>query len=593
MAKGLDPEFLSQLKSKTDIVELISAYVPLERKGGNWWGRCPFHHEKTPSFSVNAEGQFYHCFGCGVSGDVITFVREIENVDFMDAVRILAERAKMPVPESNFDTEETARLKKKRDNILKILRAAAHFYLNNLNSGKADAHVQYILDRKIPSPVVRKFGLGASLDFYSLPQYLLGEGFSKEDVVDSGAVAVSEKNGRLVDALGGRLIFPVINAFGDVVAFGGRVLGKTDFAKYKNTRETLVFDKSKNLYNINQVKKLKKAAGLHDIIIVEGYMDTISLFQAGFTNVVASMGTSLTKEQARLAKRYAEDAYNSYDGDFAGQKGAVRGLEILRDEGINVRVVPLPEGLDPDDVVKRQGSEGYRRCLDAAMPLIDFKLEVVRRKHDLTKTEGKRACIAESLKVIAEAESESVKEDLLKQLRDSTGVTYESLKRDLQSAEEGVPRPESPDPAPLPEESGDGVAKACRFILASVLFGAKYAKKFDLSGVRFDDPVHNKIANYIRERQEKGEQPRASALFDIFSPDTPELSAVLDLSLGDSLEGVGAAKYFEDCLRTVERARLQEEMNRLSRLCDAETDVARKREMTRSLLSLAVKLKNL
>ena len=378
-----------------------------------------------------------------------------------------------------------------------------------------------------------------------------------------------------------------------MVAFGGRVLGKTDFAKYKNTRETLVFDKSKNLYNINQVKKLKKAAGLHDIIIVEGYMDTISLFQAGFTNVVASMGTSLTKEQARLAKRYAENAYISYDGDFAGQKGAVRGLEILRDEGINVRVVPLPEGLDPDDVVKRQGSEGYRRCLDAAMPLIDFKLEVVRRKHDLTKTEGKRACIAESLKVIAEAESESVKEDLLKQLRDSTGVTYESLKRDLQSAEEGVPRPESSDPAPLPEESGDGVAKACRFILASVLFGAKYAKKFDLSGVRFDDPVHNKIANYIRERQEKGEQPRASALFDIFSPDTPELSAVLDLSLGDSLEGVGAAKYFEDCLRTVERARLQEEMNRLSRLCDAETDVARKREMTRSLLSLAVKLKNL
>ena len=305
-------------------------------------------------------------------------------------------------------------------------------------------------------------------------------------------------------------------------------------------------------------------------------MDTISLFQAGFTNVVASMGTSLTKEQARLAKRYAENAYISYDGDFAGQKGAVRGLEILRDEGINVRVVPLPEGLDPDDVVKRQGSEGYRCCLDAAMPLIDFKLEVVRRKHDLTKTEGKRACIAESLKVIAEAESESVKEDLLKQLRDSTGVTYESLKRDLQSAEEGVPRPESPDPA---------------FILASVLFGAKYAKKFDLSGVRFDDPVHNKIANYIRERQEKGEQPRASALFDIFSPDTPELSAVLDLSLGDSL--VGAATDFVYCLPTVERARLQEEMNRLSRLCDAETDVARKREMTRSLLSLAVKLKNL
>ena len=592
MAKGLDPEFLSQLKSKTDLVELVSAYVPLERKGGNWWGRCPFHHEKTPSFTVNAEGQFYHCFGCGVSGDAITFIREIESVDFMDAVRILAERAKMPVPESNFDTEEIARQKKKRDDILKILRASAHFYLDNLNSGRADAHVQYILDRKIASSVVRKFGLGASLDFKSLPQFLLDGGFRREDIIDSGAVAVSEKGGRLIDALGGRLIFPVINAFGDVVAFGGRVLEKADFAKYKNTKETMVFNKSKNLYNINQVKKLKKAAGLHDLIVVEGYMDTISLFQAGFTNVVASMGTALTKEQARLAKRYAENAYISYDGDFAGQKGAVRGLEILRDEGINVRVVALPDGLDPDDVIKRQGAEGYQRCLDAAMPLIDFKLEIVRRKYDLSKTEEKRACIADSLKVIAEAESESVREDLLKQLRDSTGTTYESLKRDLESAMQGAPHAEQAEPAVLPEESGDGLLKACRFILASVLFGAKYARKFDLSDVRFDDPVQKKIAEYIAERQRKGEPVRASALFDIFEEDTPELSAVLDLSLGDNLEGAGAAKYFEDCLRTVGRARIQEELNRLSRLCDAETDSAKKREMTRQILSLAVKLKN-
>ena len=172
MAKGLDPEFLQQLKSKNDLVEVVGAYVPLERKGGNWWGRCPFHHEKTPSFTVNAEGQFYHCFGCGVSGDVITFIREIESVDFMDAVKILAERAKLPLPEMNFDTEKTAEMKRRRDAVLQILRASAHFYLDNLNSGRADAHVQYILDRKIASAVVRKFGLGASLDHRSLAQFL-------------------------------------------------------------------------------------------------------------------------------------------------------------------------------------------------------------------------------------------------------------------------------------------------------------------------------------------------------------------------------------------------------------------------------------
>lgn len=591
MAKGLDPEFLQQLKSKIDLVELIGNYVPLERKGGNWWGRCPFHHEKTPSFAVNAEDQFYHCFGCGVSGDAISFVREIESVDFIDAVKILAERAKMPLPEMNFDTEKTAEQKRKRDSVLKILRAAAHFYLDNLNSGHADAHVQYILDRKIASPVVRKFGLGASLDYKSLPQFLLDKGFRREDILESGAVAESEKSGRLIDAQAGRLIFPIINAFGDVVAFGGRVLEKTDFAKYKNTRETIVFNKSKTLYNINRIKKLKQDSGLKDIIIVEGYMDTISLFQAGFTNVAASMGTALTKDQARLVKRYADKAYISYDGDFAGQKGAIRGLEILRDEQVAVRVVPLPEGFDPDDVIKRQGSEGYRACLDNAMPLIDFKLETVRRKYDLSKPEERRNYIPEALKVIGEAESESVKEELLKRVRSETGVTYESLKRDLENVPAAPRTQEEPEPVPR-EDGADRQAKACRFILASVLFGAKYAKNFDISGVRFDNPVHNTIAEYIKERQKNGETVRPSALFEIFDENTPELSEILDLSLGESLEGERAVKYFDDCVRTLERARVEQELERLSALCDAETDLAKKKEVTRRILELTIRLKN-
>ncbi len=591
MAKGLDPEFLQQLKSKIDLVELIGNYVPLERKGGNWWGRCPFHHEKTPSFAVNAEDQFYHCFGCGVSGDAISFVREIESVDFIDAVKILAERAKMPLPEMNFDTEKTAEQKRKRDSVLKILRAAAHFYLDNLNSGHADAHVQYILDRKIASPVVRKFGLGASLDYKSLPQFLLDKGFRREDILESGAVAESEKSGRLIDAQAGRLIFPIINAFGDVVAFGGRVLEKTDFAKYKNTRETIVFNKSKTLYNINRIKKLKQDSGLKDIIIVEGYMDTISLFQAGFTNVAASMGTALTKDQARLVKRYADKAYISYDGDFAGQKGAIRGLEILRDEQVAVRVVPLPEGFDPDDVIKRQGSEGYRACLDNAMPLIDFKLETVRRKYDLSKPEERRNYIPEALKVIGEAESESVKEELLKRVRSETGVTYESLKRDLENVPAAPRTQEEPEPVPR-EDGADRQAKACRFILASVLFGAKYAKNFDISGVRFDNPVHNTIAEYIKERQKNGETVRPSALFEIFDENTPELSEILDLSLGESLEGERAVRYFDDCVRTLERARVEQELERLSALCDAETDLAKKKEVTRRILELTIRLKN-
>lgn len=590
MSKGLSPEFLRELKSKIDLVELIGSYVPVDKKGGNYWARCPFHHEKTPSFSINAAEQFYHCFGCGVSGDAITFVREIESVDFMDAVKILCEQAHMQLPEMNFETEKTVEQKKKRDEMLKIMRSAARFYLKNLNSGRADAHVQYILDRKLSASTIRKFGLGASLNFGDLPEYLLDSGFSRENILDSGAVIESEKKHRLVDAQGGRLIFPIINAMDDVIAFGGRVLEKTDFAKYKNTRETALFDKSKNLYNINLLKKEKKATGIRDIIMVEGYMDTISLYQAGFTNVVASMGTSLTKDQARLCKRYTDNVYICYDGDGAGQKGAVRGLEIMRDEQINVRVVPLPDGLDPDDVIKKYGNEGYQKCLDRAMPLIDFKLSLLSGQYDVNKTEEKRAYIAAALKVIAEAESASVKEDLLKIVRDKTGTTYEALKRDLENAP-AQPRSETRIERKL-DDGSDRVVKACRFILASVLFHAKYAKNFDISSVSFDNIVHNRIADYIKNQQNKGETVRASALFEIFDENTPELSEILDLSMGDNLEGDGAAKYFEDSLKILERDQIESDLKELSAVCDAETDIARKKEYTRQILQLTIKLKN-
>lgn len=590
MPNGLDSEFLAKLKSKNDIVEVIGNYVSLEKKGSNYWACCPFHHEKTPSFSVNSIDQYYHCFGCGVSGDVITFVREIESVDFVDAVKILAERAKMPMPDMNFDSEKTVEQKRRRDAVLKILREAAHFYLNNLNSGKADAHIQYILDRKLSSPTVRKFGLGASLDFKSLPEFLLDKGYRRDDILESGAVTETDKK-RLIDAQGGRLIFPIINAFDDVVAFGGRVLEKTDFAKYKNTKETIVFNKSKNLYNINLLKKQKKAAGLKNIVMVEGYMDTISLWQAGFHNVVASMGTALTKEQARLAKRYADDVLISYDGDFAGQKGAVRGLEILRDEGVNVRVVALPDGLDPDDVVKKYGNDGYQKCLDEAMPLIDFKLNVLGRNYDLRKTEEKREYISQALKVIREAESESVREDLLKTLRDKTGMTYESLRRDLDNAPSMPVAKETIDPV-RNEDGADRNVKACRFILASVLFKAKYARNFDLSGVKFDNNVHNIIAQYILGRQKSGENVRASDLFEIFDENTPELSAILDLSTGDNFEGYGAAKYFDDCVKTLERQRIEDELKKLSAACDAEKELDRKKQLTRRILELTMQLKN-
>ena len=391
MATALQ-EFLITLKEKLNIVDVAGSYLTLERRGGSYWACCPFHHEKTPSFSINEADQYYHCFGCGESGDVIKFVREMENIDFMDAVKILAERAGLQLPQSGFDNQKTVEMKRKRDTLLKIMNDCAHFYLDNLNSGKADEHINYILKRNIPSKIVRTFGIGASLNFSDLPKFLLSKGYSKQDIVDSGAV--NEVDGRLSDAQGGRLIFPIINAMDEVVAFGGRVLKKTDFAKYKNTKETLIFNKSKTLYNINLLKKLRKTQTIKEVIMVEGYMDTLSLYQAGFKNVVANMGTSLTQDQARLIKRYADTVLSSYDGDGAGIKANLRGLDIFKEAGLNIKVIPLPDGLDPDDVIKQRGADEYRKCLNSAMPLIDYKLSVLERGFDLNKTEeiGRASC---------------------------------------------------------------------------------------------------------------------------------------------------------------------------------------------------------
>ena len=593
--KSIDARFMEELKQKNDIVDVISGYASLDRKGNTHWACCPFHHERTPSFAVNQGEQFYHCFGCGVSGDVVKFVKEIENTDFIGAVRILASRAKMEVPENNFDSEKAQEDKKKRDAMAKIMLDTARFYLSNLYSGdsRAEAHLQYISNRKLSPSTVKKFGLGASLDFFGLPDYLAGKGYSRQDLIDSG-VLTEGKNGRLVDSQGGRLIFPIINALDEVVAFGGRLLEKADFAKYKNTKETILFNKSKTLYNVNLLKKLKRKQAIQNVIIVEGYMDTISLYQAGFENVVASMGTALTKEQARLVKRYSENALISYDGDFAGQKNNLRGLEILKDEGLNVRVVPMPEGLDPDDVVK-QGKDAYQKCLDSAMPLVDYKIHSLERKYDLKKTEEKRAFVSDALGVIATAESESVKEDLLKRLRDKTNITYHSLERDLRAKEKEKPKEEKQETLEqtrIAETAGaDKSVKAIRFILASKLFSMPYAKAFDLSELAFENEEHRLIAEYIVEREKAGERIRPSALFEIFSEDSEELNAILNLNYEDKLSGEIASRFFSDSVRALQREAIEREIAKYNREYAQITD-ENERKATAKKIAQAVRRRN-
>ncbi len=548
-------EFLSLLKEKNDLVEVIGSYIKLDRRGYNYWACCPFHHEKTPSFSVNAADKYYHCFGCGASGDVITFVKEYENVEFRQAVEILAKRAGLEVPVfDNRSAEEAQRKKETKDRLLALMKDAARFYLSNLWSGKAEEHLGYLTRRKVEPATMKKFGLGASLDFGSLPAYLLDMGYTPEECVESGACGRSEE-GRLFDSLGGRLIIPIINNLDEVIAFGGRILVKTDRAKYKNTRDTILFDKRKNLYNINLVKREKRMAALPSLIMLEGYMDVISLYQAGFHNVVASMGTSLTKEQVRLCKRYSDTVLISYDGDAAGQSANLRGLKLLENEGVNLRVVPLPEGLDPDDVIVKKGAEEYRKCLDAAMPLIDYRLLSAKRRFDMTNPYERREYVREALSVVREAESAAEREELLKRVSGEANVSYAALVRDLENAPQRAEAPPSP---PRVREETDRMRIAERFVLAACLFNRGYAEKCNLYEFGFGDETLERLSEYIMEERERG-KVHPSGVFDLFGSENKELNEVLEKNNGD-LDGEVAEKYFRDCVRLLREREIKEQI---------------------------------
>ena len=453
--------------------------------------------------------------------------------------------------------------------------------------------MEYISRRGLSPGTVKKFGLGASLDYDSLPTLLQDMGFTREEIVESGACVETDRK-TLIDAQANRLIIPIINAMDEVIAFGGRILGaKTDrVAKYKNTKDTLLFNKRKNLFNINLLKKYKQSNALPYVIMVEGYMDTISLYQGEFCNVVASMGTSLTPEQARILRRYSSDVMISYDGDFAGQKADLRGLEILKEESLNVKVVLLPDGEDPDDVVRKHGAAAYKKCLDEALPLADYKLHSLERKYDLQKSEDKRAYAKEAVAVIKESTpSAAEREDLLKIVRDKTGITYQSLSRDMEAYQPTNREISPPQERREFRDKSDGIRKASRFILAANLFHASCADGYEIREEDFTDEVHRKIAQYIAYCRNTGQRVRASDLFDVFGEETKEFNEILDLNTEERMEGTAAKRYFDDCVKTVGLQKLQEKISEVTQKIKECTDLTERRSLAERLAEYTKELK--
>jgi len=365
------PGFIEDLNERCDIVEVVSDYVELKQKGVNLFGRCPFHSEKTPSFSVNRDKQIYHCFGCGVGGDVISFVMRAENLEFPDAVRFLASRAGIVVPEESDNAAS-----KQRARLLEINKEAARFFYNNLQSSAGDKARRYLEKRGISEKTAKRFGLGYALD--SWDSLITGiSGYEKSELIAAG-LAIAGKNGRVHDKFRDRLMFPIINIRGDVVAFGGRVFDDST-PKYLNSPETPVFNKSQNLFALNIAKMVKGKR----LILAEGYMDVIALHQAGFDGAVASLGTSLTEAQARLISKYAEEVVIAYDMDQAGRSATERAISILQKTGLPVKVLELGDSKDPDEFIRKYGSEAFAKKLERSENHIEYRLDAIKAKYDL------------------------------------------------------------------------------------------------------------------------------------------------------------------------------------------------------------------
>ena len=416
-------EIIEEVRSKNDIVDVISSYVKLQKKGSSYFGLCPFHNEKSPSFSVSREKQMYYCFGCGAGGNVFTFLMEYENYSFQEALKYLADRAGVELPEAEYSKEARERADQKAI-LLEINKVAAQYFYVQLKSPQGAHALSYLKDRGLSDEMIHSFGLGYSNKYSNdLYQYLKSKGYRDELIVKAGLVTVDERYGAS-DKFWNRVIFPIMDSNSRVIGFGGRVMGDAK-PKYLNSPETMIFDKSRNLYGLNRARSSRKSY----FLLCEGYMDVISLHQAGFSNAVASLGTALTPGHASLIKRYVKEVYLTYDSDEAGTKAALRAMPILKDVGITARIIRMEPYKDPDEFIKHLGAEAFEERIHKAQNGFMFGLEVLERDYDLTTPEGKTDFMKEAAKRLTQFDEEIERSNYIEAVAKTYHVGFEELRK--------------------------------------------------------------------------------------------------------------------------------------------------------------------
>ena len=566
MAGRYPPQWLDELRARADIVKVIGSYVTLKKNGHRYVGLCPFHNETAPSFSVDEQKQVYHCFGCKAGGSVIQFVMDIERLSFPEAVAFLADQLHMPLPEMQHDPAyEKRRTLKER--IYLANRTAARMYHQLLWQPESSAILHYLQQRGLSDAVIRRFGIGAAPPSAQVGHQLMEEGFTEEELVQAGLML--RREGRTFDMFRNRAMFPIIDTYGNVLGFGGRAMGDA-MPKYLNTSDTPAFNKR---YTVFAANLLRKARGLTRVILVEGYMDVVALSQFGVEGVAATLGTALTPEQARLLHRFAPEVYIAYDGDRAGQKAILRGLEVLEGENVPVRVLDFPGGLDPDEFIRQEGLEAFQ----ALKPIsaVTYRMRREKERHDVSTEEG-RIEYAKACAAILRGVKEPVElENHLRHLSVETGFSKEVLMQQIGAA---------PPPKVVTAAKREGFRQKAREVsqvdwtartLLAVLATGRLPKD-SVSPEEFEDPLLRSLCEGLLA----GES--AASLMERQTDDQGRAAVGDILSLNTDLDDDGLMRMAQDCLKKMRKQRLEKALDLIQQRLPTLAGEERERETQRA-----------
>ncbi len=547
-------ELVEEIRLRNDIVDVVSGYVRLQKKGSSHWGLCPFHNEKSPSFSVNGERQMYHCFGCGAGGNVYTFLMNYENYSFPEAVRFLADRAGISLPEPE-ESEEARKREGRRARLLEVNRAAAKFFYYQLRGPRGEAGRRYLENRRLTEETMRRFGLGfAGKNGAELVEYLHSRGFEDELIKEAGLAGYSERHG-MTSQFWNRVMFPIQDINHKVIGFGGRVMGDGE-PKYLNSPETPVFDKRRNLYGLNYARTARSG----NIILCEGYMDVIAMHQAGFTQAVASLGTAFTPQQATLLRRYTDNVLLAYDSDGAGVKAALRGIGILREAGLTGRVIDMKPYKDPDEFMKALGREAFQERIEQAENSFFFEIRVLEGQFDMGDPEQKTRFHREIAKRLCGFSEEMERENYLQAVAAKYFISAESLRRLVVSyaSQTGLPRPaQRPRSGVQRKAAPEENAKRAQRLLITWLMEAPglygRIRKY-ISPEDFTEELYRTVAERMFRELEQGDF-RPAGIISMFSEEEQqrEAASLFSASLPPMEAGQERDKAFRDVLLSVKR----------------------------------------